>query len=180
MKVTGTPLPGVWIIEPDLHEDDRGTFSTHFSAVRFGDLGLRTSFRQSCISTNRSVGTLRGLHWQSAPNAEVKLIRCVRGAIFDVALDLRRDSPTFRRWHAVELSADNHRALYIPEGCAHGYQTLEQDSCVAYEISADYVAADARGVRWNDPMFDIDWPAVATRRISGRDAGYADFDEGVL
>ena len=175
MKLAATSLPGVWILEPDVHHDERGTFSTHFSADWFREHGLQHAFVQSCISTNRLAGTLRGMHWQADPHGEAKLVRCVRGGIYDVVLDLRQGSPSRACWCAVELTAENNRVLYVPPGCAHGYQTLADDSWVSYEISAPYHAASARGVRWNDPAFGISWPACRTRTISVRDATYEDY-----
>ncbi len=177
MNPVETPLHGVWIIEADVHRDERGSFSNHFSEDSFREWGLHHVFGYTSTATNLRVGTLRGMHWQHEPHVEVKLVRCVRGAIYDVVLDLRRDSPTFGRWHAVELSAGDGRTVYVPAGCAHGYQTLADDSWVSYQISAPYMAGSARGVRWNDPAFAIEWPDCATRTISARDASHGDYRE---
>ena len=129
---------------------------------------------QCSISRNRAKGTLRGMHWQAAPDAEVKLVRCSRGSIWDVIIDLRPGSPTFLRHHGVELTEANQRALYVPKGFAHGFVTLEEDTDVIYQMSAYYVAGAGRGVRWNDPAFGISWP-VADPIMNARDAGYPDF-----
>jgi dTDP-4-dehydrorhamnose 3,5-epimerase len=177
MNLAETTLPGVWLIESDMHRDERGTFATHFSEAWFRERGLHHEFRCASTATNVHAGTLRGMHWQEAPHTEVKLVRCVRGAIYDVVLDLRPDSRTFGRWHAVELTPDDGRTLYVPAGCAHGYQTLADDSWVAYLISTSYHAGSARGVRWNDPAFAIAWPACAMRTMSARDASYGDYHE---
>ena len=129
---------------------------------------------QCSVSFNRTAGTLRGMHYQAPPHGECKLVRCTMGAICDVILDLRADSPTLRQWTAVELSADNRRMLYVPAGVAHGFQTLQNDTEVFYQISAPHHPSSARGVRWNDPAFEIAWPREVTV-ISERDRNYADF-----
>jgi dTDP-4-dehydrorhamnose 3,5-epimerase len=133
---------------------------------------LNTDLSQVSVSYNRRRGTLRGMHWQAAPHAEAKVVRCTRGAIYDVALDLRPDVPTMRRWVGFELTAANSRALYIPEGCAHGFQTLSDDAEVLYLISAPYNPTAARGARWDDPAFAIEWPAVDERIIADRDRNW--------
>jgi dTDP-4-dehydrorhamnose 3,5-epimerase len=175
MKLRETSLAGVLIIEPRVQRDIRGSFSTHFAAEWFGDHGLETSFVQACASRNDTAGTLRGMHWQCAPHEEVKLVRCIRGAVYDVVLDLRKDSPTFRRWCAVELTEQNELAIYVPRGCAHGYQTLLAETWVSYLLSGNHVPMSARGVRWNDPLFAIEWPTYLDRVISERDATYPDY-----
>lgn len=175
MKFVETLLPGVWLVEPERLEDERGFFARTWCAEEFRQHGLDPALSQCSVSFNRRAGTLRGLHWQAEPHAEVKLVRCTMGAIHDVALDLRPNSPTYRRWFAAELSADNRRALYLPAGIAHGFQTLVDDSEVHYQISVPYHGPSARGVRWNDPAFGIDWPACAARILSPRDAAYADY-----
>ena len=174
-----TVLSGVVIIEPRVHLDVRGTFSTHYSDAWFLEQGLESSFRQASTSRNGAAGTLRGMHWQGSPYPEVKLVRCDRGAVYDVVLDMRPDSPTFRRWHALELSEENDLAVYVPAGCAHGYQTLRPDSWVTYLLSGTYEPSSARGVRWDDPAFAIEWPACRERVISHKDATYPEyqFDE---
>jgi dTDP-4-dehydrorhamnose 3,5-epimerase len=169
-----TSIPGVLVIEPERLEDERGFFARTFCSEEFEARGLRFEFVQCSVSFNRVPGTLRGMHYQAAPAEEAKLVRCTRGTIYDVALDLRPDSETFRSWFAVELSAGNHRMLYIPEGVAHGFQTIEPDSEVFYQISPAYVPELARGVRWDDPAFSIEWPA-AERTISESDRQRSDF-----
>jgi dTDP-4-dehydrorhamnose 3,5-epimerase len=174
MKFTATDLAGVMIVDIEPLEDERGFFARSFCAEEFAAQGLTAGFVQTNIAFNQTRGTLRGLHYQAAPKPEPKLVRCTRGAIFDVAVDLRPGSPTHGRWTGHELSADNRRALYVPEGCAHGLLTLEDDSEVCYLMGAAYDGALSRGVRWNDPAFAIDWPA-APLVISPRDAGFPDY-----
>ena len=175
MQFRETALPGVLVVEAEPIGDERGFFARLWSAEEFAARKLVTRFDHVSVSFNRRAGTLRGMHYQAPPFAETKLVRCVRGAIFDVAVDLRPQSPAHRRWTGVELSADNRRALYIPAGCAHGFQTLTPDAEVLYMIDAPYSAEHGRGVRWNDPAFTIDWPEAADRVINARDAGYPDF-----
>jgi dTDP-4-dehydrorhamnose 3,5-epimerase len=176
MRFIETPLPGVWIIEPELLGDERGWFARTFDAGEFDARGLDPAVAQCNASFNARRDTLRGLHYQAEPHGESKLVRCVRGAIFDVAVDLRADSPTFRGWHAVELSAERAHALYIPAGLAHGFQTLADDTEVAYQMGQRYVPGAARGVRFDDPAFAIDWPKPhAARTVSERDRSYPDF-----
>jgi dTDP-4-dehydrorhamnose 3,5-epimerase len=169
-----TALPGVFVIDADPIADERGFFARFWSAEVFAARQLVTRFDHVSVSFNSRAGTLRGMHYQAPPFAETKLVRCIRGAVFDVAVDLRPQSPAFRKWTGTELSADNRRALYIPAGCAHGFQTLTPDAEVLYMIDAPYSAAQGRGVRWNDPAFGIVWPEAA-RVINDRDAGYPDF-----
>jgi dTDP-4-dehydrorhamnose 3,5-epimerase len=158
MKFHETPLSGVWLIEPERIEDERGFFARVFDADEFAPRDLHTFWPECSVSFNRKAGTLRGMHWQDEPFAEVKLVRCTSGAIYDVALDLRPNSLTFKQSFAVELSADNYRMLYIPQGFAHGFQTLQDNSEVFYQISTFYYAPSARGVRFDDPAFCIKWP----------------------
>lgn len=175
MKFTPTAVRGVWIVELERHEDERGWFARTWCAAEFARQGLNPNLSQCSASFNRRKGTLRGMHYQLAPHEEAKLVRCTRGAMFDVALDLRPGSPTFKQWAAVELTADNGRALYLPEGCAHGFQTLADDTEVFYQISAPWRPESARGVRWNDPVFGIRWPLADAAVMSARDAGWPDF-----
>jgi dTDP-4-dehydrorhamnose 3,5-epimerase len=175
MKFVETGLPGAWIIEIERLSDDRGFFARTFDADAFAARGLCTEFPQCSVSYNARSGTLRGMHWQESPHGEAKLIRCTAGALYDVLLDLRPDSPTYRQWRAVELSAESRRLLYAPEGMAHGFQTLAPGTEVFYQISVAYHPASARGVRWDDPAFGIEWPDVAERILSDRDRGYPDF-----
>jgi dTDP-4-dehydrorhamnose 3,5-epimerase len=169
-----TEIEGVRIVEPMRREDERGFFARTWDADEFRRAGLAGVVVQTSLSFSRRRGTLRGMHYQEAPHAEAKLIRCTAGAIFDVALDLRPGSATFRRWVGIELSAENRLALYVPEGCAHGFLTLADDSEVAYQMSAPHVPEAARGVRYDDPAFAIEWPGEVVV-INERDAGYPDF-----
>jgi dTDP-4-dehydrorhamnose 3,5-epimerase len=157
-----TKLKGAYIIEPERREDERGFFARTFCQEEFAVYGLSTSFVQCNISFNRKKGTLRGMHYQTAPHAEVKLVRCTMGAIYDVILDLRSESPTFKNWVAVELTAENRKMLYIPAGLAHGFLTLTDDAEVFYQMSEFYHPESARGVCWNDLAFGIAWPIPVT------------------
>jgi len=171
---TALRLPGAYAIEPEPATDERGFFARLWCAREFAARGLRTDFVQSSISSNRRRGTLRGLHYQLAPHAEAKLVRCIRGAAYDVIVDLRPESPTFQQWHACELTPENGHAVYIPEGVAHGFQTLTDDTELLYEITACYAPQHARGARWNDPAFAIDWP-VDGPIVSSRDQSYPNY-----
>jgi dTDP-4-dehydrorhamnose 3,5-epimerase len=176
MRFVETPLPGAWVIELELLGDERGWFARSFDAAEFKARGMSSEVAQCNASFNARAGTLRGMHYQADPRSESKLIRCVRGAIFDVAIDLRRDSPTYRRWHGVELSAENRRAFYLPVGLAHGFQTLTDDCEVLYQMGSPFVPDAARGVRWDDPAFGIEWPEhPGERTISEKDRAYPDF-----
>lgn len=174
MTFEKTPLPGVWLVLPEPREDARGFFARTWCAREFAALGLVDRWVQSSVSYNRRRGTLRGLHFQRAPYEEVKLVRCTMGAIHDVVVDLRRDSPTFKQHVAVELTAENRKMLYIPGGCAHGFQTLQDATEVFYEMSQFYAPDHAEGVRWNDPAFGIAWPDDRPT-LSERDRDLADF-----
>lgn len=162
------------MLEADRREDDRGFFARTFCEKEFGEHGLEPRVAQCNISFNRRKGTLRGMHYQAAPFEEAKLVRCTMGGIFDAIIDLRRGSPTFKKSFGVELTALNRRMLYIPRDFAHGFQTLEDDTEVFYQMSQVYSAEHARGVRWNDTAFGINWPADE-RIINERDKNYADF-----
>jgi len=176
MRFDEAPLPGAWIIELDRLGDERGYFARTFDAAEFAAHGLCSRVVQCSTSFNGRRDTVRGLHYQAEPHGETKLVRCVRGAIFDVAVDLRPDSPAYCQWDAVELSADNGRMVYLPAGLAHGFQTLTDDCELLYMMGHEYVAQAARGVRWDDPAFGIAWPeAVGQRTVSARDRGYPDF-----
>jgi dTDP-4-dehydrorhamnose 3,5-epimerase len=166
-----TPLKGAFVIEIEKFEDKRGFFAYAFSQPEFDSNGLASRVVNTNISFNRSRGTLRGMHYQVAPFEEAKLIRCTRGAIYDVIIDLRRDSSTFRQWFGVELTADNYRLLYVPERFAHGFQTLEDHTDVTYQVSQLYSPSAARGVRYDDPAFGIRWP-LKVEVISDRDRGW--------
>lgn len=174
MTFLETKLPGVFEISPDFIHDQRGFFARSWCQEEFASHGLNARLVQCNISGNLRKGTLRGMHFQEAPFAEAKLVRCTRGSIFDVALDLRQDYPTFKQWTGVVLTAENHRMLFIPEGCAHGFLTLEDDSEVLYQMSESYHPEAARGFRWDDPAFGIEWPGKI-EVISDRDTSYADF-----
>ncbi len=171
MKFQESPLAGAYTIELERLEDERGFFARSFCAEEFAARGLEVVMPQSSVSFNARRGTLRGLHYQAEPHAEDKLVRCTAGAIYDVIVDLRPGSPTARRWFGVELSAANHRSLFIPKGLAHGFLTLHDDTEVLYMISAPYAPGFERGVRWNDPAIGISWP-TAPSVVSARDAAY--------
>jgi dTDP-4-dehydrorhamnose 3,5-epimerase len=177
MIFTPTSIQDAYVIEPERFADERGYFARTYDAQEFATHGLDVRIAQCSASFNTRYGTLRGMHYQAEPYAEAKLVRCTRGSIYDVALDLRPDSPTFRRWHAADLSAVNGVAFFIPTGCAHGFQTLEDDCEVFYQISAPYEPCAGRGVRWDDAAFGIIWPEPPPggRTISARDADYPDF-----
>ncbi len=160
-------------MEPELHGDKRGFFARTFCVNEFEAHGLVVNWAQCSVSFNKTKGTLRGLHYQDDPYAETKLVRCTMGSVYDVIVDLRRDSPTFKRWVGVMLTAENRNALYIPVGFAHGFQTLEDNTEVFYQISQFYREESSKGVRWNDPVFGIDWPLAPTA-LSDRDAQYSD------
>ena len=151
--------------------DDRGFFARTFCKREFEARGLETNFVQCSISYNKKRGTLRGMHYQFSPYEETKIVSCIKGSIYDVVLDLRSDSDTFREWVAVELNDRNHSFLYIPKGCAHGFQTMEDDTEVYYQISEFYHPESARGVRWNDSAFGIEWP-IQVANVSARDQSY--------
>jgi dTDP-4-dehydrorhamnose 3,5-epimerase len=173
---TPTTLKGAWLIEPERRADERGFFARTWCEAEFAAHGLEGHWVQSSVSFNPIRGTLRGLHYQRAPYEEVKLVRCTRGSIYDVAVDLRPESPDFKRHLAVVLTAAEGRALYIPKGFAHGFQTLEDETEVLYCMSQIYVPAAAAGVRWDDRAFGIVWPD-GTRTMSERDGSYPDFRE---
>ncbi len=172
-----TPIAGVCVIELERLADERGFFGRTFSAAEFDERGLDSRVAQCSASFNARGGTLRGLHYQAAPHGEAKLVRCTRGAVYDVAVDLRPGSASYRRWFATELTEQNGRALFICDGCAHGFQTLSDASEVLYHMSTPYVPEAARGVRWDDLAFEITWPnpPPSGRTISERDANYPDF-----
>lgn len=178
MKFVATELPGAFVIDPVRLGDARGFFARTWSAEELVAHGCNATLVQCSISFNARAGTLRGMHFQLAPHAEAKLVRCTSGAIHDVIIDLREDSPAFLRHVAVELSAENRRMLYIPEGFAHGYQTLTDASEVFYQMSAAYVPSHGRGVRFDDPVFGIAWPPTTERIINERDRTYPDFVPG--
>jgi dTDP-4-dehydrorhamnose 3,5-epimerase len=175
MRFSETKLAGAYIIDLEPRVDDRGFFARTFCEREFAEHGLPTRFPQCNVSRNTRRGTLRGMHYNAAPHFESKLVRCGSGAIFDVIVDLRPESPTLLQWIGVELSARTGRALFVPERFAHGFLTLEDDSDVLYHMGAFFHAESARGARWNDPRFDIVWPSEPAV-IAPRDATYPDFD----
>jgi dTDP-4-dehydrorhamnose 3,5-epimerase len=168
-----TPLAGAFVIAPEPHTDERGSFARVWCEREFRAHGLETRITQISASLNLRRGTLRGMHYQVAPHEEVKLVRCTRGAIYDVIVDLRPESSTYLQHVAVELSVANGLQLYIPAGFAHGFQTLADESEICYQMSAFYEPAAQRGVRWNDPALQIAWP-VSHPILNARDAGYPD------
>jgi dTDP-4-dehydrorhamnose 3,5-epimerase len=177
VRIEPTPLAGAFVIELDLLGDERGWFARTYDEALFVAKGLEPVGVQCNSSFNGARDTLRGLHYQAAPYGEAKLVRCVRGAIWDVGVDLRPDSDSYLQWHAVELTADNRRGYYLPAGFAHGFQTLTDDCEVQYLMAQVYVPAAATGVRWDDPAFAIEWPAPhGERTMSAKDAAYPDFE----
>ena len=174
MIFQGTKIAGVFEIEVERKSDERGFFARSWCRQEFETHGLISDLAQCSVSFNLHKGTLRGMHYQAASHAEAKLIRCTRGSIVDVAVDLRPTSKTFKEWASATLTSENHRMLYVPKGCAHGFLTLEDNCEVFYQISEFYAPEAGRGVRWNDPAFGILWPGEV-KVISPRDASYPDF-----
>jgi dTDP-4-dehydrorhamnose 3,5-epimerase len=158
MKFTETDVPDVLVVSLERRHDERGFFARAFCVDEFAEAGVPMTIVQSNVSSTRRCGTVRGMHLQVAPALEAKLVRCTRGAIFDVAADLRPESPTYGRWIGVELTEDNGDALYVPEGCAHGFQTLTDDAAIRYDASAAYMPEAVRGARHDDPLLDVRWP----------------------
>jgi dTDP-4-dehydrorhamnose 3,5-epimerase len=175
VKLTPTKIPGALVVEIEPLADERGFFARTYCSETLRSAGAPFgTIRQTSISFNAQRGTLRGMHWQADPHPEGKIVRAASGRIFDAIADLRRESPTYRSWFAIELDAKVQNALLIPPGCAHGFLTLEENCAVEYIMDADYVAGLARGCRWNDPAFGIEWPS-APRAMSERDKTWADF-----
>jgi dTDP-4-dehydrorhamnose 3,5-epimerase len=175
MRFTETEVAGAYVVDLEPFEDDRGSFARVFCAEEFADHGLEPTIVQANLSRNRVAGTVRGMHFQSAPHAETKLVRCIRGALFDVVVDLRPDSPTYGRWAGRELTPANGRALYVPRGCAHGFQTLEDDTEAFYAASAAYAPDHEGGVHHADPAFGIEWP-LPVASISPKDDAWPRFE----
>jgi dTDP-4-dehydrorhamnose 3,5-epimerase len=175
MNFTETSIGGVFVIDPKRFEDYRGFVANGFSSSEFGARKMEARVVETIISYSVRKGTLRGLHFQAAPHGQAKLVRCTRGRVFDVAVDIRPDSPTRGRWVGVELTVENRRMLYIPGDCAHGFQTLEDDSEVFYMVSSPYVQTAGRGFRWNDPAFRIEWPDAEEPILIERDKTYPDY-----
>jgi dTDP-4-dehydrorhamnose 3,5-epimerase len=171
MIFTESPLSGAYVVELERLVDERGFFARSYCADEFAARGLGPELRQCSVSYNARKGTLRGMHYQGAPHEEHKLVRCTAGAIFDVIVDIRASSPTYRRWFAAELSSANRTALFIPSGFAHGFMSLSDDAEVYYMISVPHAPQSSRGYRWNDPAFAIQWP-MAPAVLSARDADY--------
>lgn len=174
MKFTESKLTGAYIIEPELITDERGFFARSWCQQEFEKLGLNSKLVQCNISFNHKKGTLRGMHYQAKPYEEAKLVRCTKGGIYDVIIDLRAESPTFKEWDAVELTAENLKMFYVPEGFAHGFQTLVDDTEIFYQMSEFYYPESSRGVRWDDPAFGIKW-MFNNPIISDRDRKYGNF-----
>lgn len=174
MIFTETKLAGAFVIEVEKIEDERGFFARTFDREEFASHGLNPNLAQCNVSFNKKKGTLRGMHFQAAPHEEAKLVRCTRGAMYDAIIDLRPESPTFRQWTSAELTAENRRMLYIPEGFAHGFQTLEDDTEVFYQMSEFFHPESGRGVRFDDPSFGVEWPP-GEKVISEKDRKYPDF-----
>jgi dTDP-4-dehydrorhamnose 3,5-epimerase len=176
VRYTETPVTGAWLVDLDRLEDERGFFARTFDRADFEARGMNPDVVQCSTSYNALAGTLRGMHYQAAPHGESKLVRCTRGAVHDVIVDLRPGSPTYRSWFGVDLTADTGRALYVPVDVAHGFQTLEDASEMLYMMGHEHVPEAATGVRWDDPAFDIEWPEPAgPRTISDKDRSYPDF-----
>lgn len=175
MMFTETHLPGACVIDLEPSEDERGFFARAWCRREFEEHGLETNIAQCNMSFSTRKGTLRGLHFQTSPHEEVKVIRCIRGALYDVIVDLRADSPGFKRWIGIELSAENRRMLYVPRGFAHGFQTLEDNTETFYMVSAFYTPGAEGGVRWDDPTFGIQWPEAEDVEITYKDRSWPDF-----
>ena len=175
MKFNPTPLKGAYTIDLEKRGDDRGFFGRFFCENEFADAGLETRFVQVNNSLTAKKGTLRGLHYQLPPAAEVKVVRCIRGALWDVIVDIRAGSPTFGKWFGAELTAENRTMMYVPRGFAHAFVTLEDDTEALYLVSAFYSPENERGVRWNDPAVAIDWP-ITPSEISEKDSNWPDLD----
>jgi len=175
MIFTESELKGVYVIEPERFEDERGFFASSFSQREFEARGLASRFVENNVSYNLRRGTLRGLHYQAAPHGQAKLVRCTRGSIFDVAVDLRPNSPTFRQWVSVLLTQENRLMFYLPGDMAHGFQTLEEDTEVFYQVSDFFLPEAYMGLRWDDPAFGINWPLSEERVILQRDESYSYF-----
>jgi len=174
MIFTETELKGAFVIELEKFGDERGFFALSWSQDEFAKRGLESSMAECNVSFNRERGTLRGMHYQEDPYGQAKVVHCTMGAIYDVIIDLRSESLTFKKWFGVELNAENRLNLYVPKGFAHGFQTLEDNSEISYQMSSPYVPDSGRGVRWNDPAFGIEWPEKV-RIMNARDKDYRDF-----
>lgn len=174
-----TELKGAYFINLEKNEDERGFFARTFCEKEFSARNLTIQVKQCNVSYNEKKGTLRGMHYQAAPHEEAKIVSCTRGAIYDVIIDLRSGSSTYCKWCAIELSAQNYLSLYIPKGFAHGFQTLENNSVVFYQMSEFYHPESARGIRWDDPLFLIEWPSN-DKIVSAKDTGYPLYKKNIL
>ena len=174
-----TELPGAFVIEPERREDDRGFFARSYCANEFEAHGLNPRVVNTNLSYNARRATLRGMHFQRSPYEEAKLVRCTRGGIFDVIIDLHPSSPTYMQWIGVELTADNYRMLYVPEGFAHGFETLADDTDITYQVSEFYTPNSESGIRYDDPAFAIEWP-LPVEVISDKDASWPDFERTLV
>lgn len=169
------PLGGAYVIHLQKYKDERGSFARAWCSREFESQGLKSQMVQANAAYNIRKGTLRGMHYQLSSHAEAKLLRCIRGAVYDVMIDLRPDSPTYRSWHGVELNDRSHKMVYVPEGFAHGYMTLADHTEVFYQVSEFYAPDAERGIRWNDPCFNIQWPVMENMIISEKDKNWPDF-----
>ncbi len=176
MRFVPLPIEGAYLVELELHEDERGFFARVWCGDELAEHGLDRELAQCSISRNPRAGTLRGMHFQRPPHEETKIVRCMSGAIFDVIVDLRPSSPTYTSWFGAEIDAARGNAMYVPKGCAHGFQTLAADTDVLYLISQPYAAEAAAGVRWDDPAFGIRWPETGARTIGERDRAWPPYD----
>jgi dTDP-4-dehydrorhamnose 3,5-epimerase len=178
MIFTETKLKGAYIIDVKRIEDERGFFGRSYCEKEFEEYGLNTNIVQTNVSYNKKKGTLRGMHMQITPYEETKLVRCTRGAIYDVIIDMRENSDTYKQWIGVELTADNYRMLFVPEGFAHGFITLEDNSDVTYQVTQFYTPGSEKGIRWNDPAFNIEWP-IEPVVVSEKDQAHPDFEKAL-
>ncbi|MFQ5450567.1 MAG: dTDP-4-dehydrorhamnose 3,5-epimerase [Nitrospinaceae bacterium] len=172
-----TPLADAWVIDLEKHEDERGFFARAWCRKEFEENGLDPQLVQANLSYNKIKGTLRGMHYQAAPHQEIKLMRCIRGALYDVIIDVRPQSPTYKQTFGVELTADNRKMLYVPKGFAHGFQTLADHTEAFYLVSEFYAPGSERGIRWNDPAFGIQWPRTDGMVVSEKDRNWPDFQD---
>jgi dTDP-4-dehydrorhamnose 3,5-epimerase len=175
MIFNSTPISGAYLVDIEEHKDDRGFFGRAFCANEFRDRGIPFRVAQANVALSKKKGTLRGLHYQVAPHEEAKLVRCVRGAVFDVIVDLRKDSESYGRWFGTQLSAAAYRLFHLPAGTAHGYLALEDNSEIIYLVSQFYAPGAEHGIRWDDPAFNIQWPLTDDLIISEKDRSWADF-----
>lgn len=175
MTFSETSIAGTYLVDLERIGDSRGFFARAWSSAEFRNMGLVPDFPETNFSMSARKGTIRGFHYQKAPHQEAKFVRCVRGALFDVVIDLRADSPTFHQWAGFEIRASSYQGIYVPAGCAHGVQTLEDDTEMLYMVSACYQAGAEAGIRWNDPFFGVGWPDVGRRIVSEKDQSWPDY-----